>query len=316
MLKTAQVKTLRSMLSDMLNYNDTIVRLEDDEDHTRLGILVRSASYGDYDNSSLMEVSNYRYLTEKYPNDVTTRSGYYGSNELIILGSALLKQNSQIKSDYDSLQEYPLLSEELHSTICWDSYSEWWNDEEYDCCKKFLNDCENILTEKQHDHLSEQLDILEWGIASRVLREYHEKHNISGEYYRDESPHGVYVDFDPSEWDDSLLIECIVSLNCGLISLEQAVEAYNQEEKVDTDLVVYTGDFELYSVSAGLPGCLPNYSSLHITLGDAIEDAVNYINPNCNFDSQYVRDLISDKRYYNLDDDIYLGIEKLNYLPF
>lgn len=315
MLKPSQIATLRNMLKDIVGYWDKIVELDHNQDHTCLGISVRLASYGDYTSTSMVEVSNHRYLLEKYPNSITVKSVYYGSQELIILGSALLQHNSQIKEEYDSLYDYPLFDDEKYSEICQESYDTWWQDNQYDCNKDLLTACEDILTEKQYDHLSDQLDEMEWDTVSNVMREYHEKHNTSGEYFIDESSQGVYVRFEPQEWDDSLLVDCIGDLACGLITLDQACEKYNEEDMIDSDMVVYTGSIELYSVLAGLPGCLPNYSSLHLTYESALDDGVQYIDPNHDLDQDEVKSIIDQVRSYNFNDGTYLSIEKLTYLP-
>lgn len=315
MLKPSQIDTLRKMINDMLNYGDSIVELEHDQDHTCLGISVRLASYGDYSSTTMVEVANHKYLLEKYPSLVTVNSGYYGSQELIILGSALLRHNSDIKDDYDSLSEYPLFDDEKHSEVCQESYDTWWQDEQYTCNKDFLASCVNLLTEKQYDLLEDWLDDSNWDIVSQVMREYHEKHNSSGEFYIDESSQGVYVRFEPNEWDNSLLVECIGDLDCGLITLDQAVEQYNQEEMIDSDMVVYAGSIELYSVLAGLPGCLPNYSSLHTSYNAALEDGVQYIDPNHDRDHTVIWSKLADFGSWQFNDGTYLSIENLTYLP-
>lgn len=99
-------------------------------------------------------------------------------------------------------------------------------------------------------------------------------------------------------------------------TLEEYIEAYHDEVWIDPDHVeVPESGLELYAVYCGLPGCLPNYSSLSLTLEDAIDDAESYINPNGDLDSDYIKKELRDCPSWDTDDNCTLTIERLTQLP-
>lgn len=84
-------------------------------------------TYGDYDNSSAVERSNYRVLLANHPESLVEVHGDHGSAMLLYLG-ALEDQTEDLQDVIKGLESYPLVDESDHSELEREMESEAWSD--------------------------------------------------------------------------------------------------------------------------------------------------------------------------------------------
>lgn len=89
-------------------------------------------SYGDYDNSCMVERANYQTFLKEFEDSpwVYTVSGYYGYEAIAIHPNGL--KVKEISETLAALESYPVLDESLLSEMEWDAYQEDWERYGYD----------------------------------------------------------------------------------------------------------------------------------------------------------------------------------------
>lgn len=302
-------------LTEIKGYWDKVVSVDPTEDLTGYGILVRLASYGSYTTASLVNQSNSDILERDYE-DCLTYSVGGNSQSIIILGSALLENRLGIRDTYESLQNYPILDEEHYTGLCETKYFEYWQDlsNKSAILDNLYDAIKPILSDSQFEYFEDWIDSNDWSNIAETVRSYHEKCYPSGDYYQDNTWESLTVKHRYQQLSHDDLAELVSELS-ELITLEQAVDQYNLEIPVDSDMVIMPKVLELWLVTCELPGCLPNYSSLHTSYESALDDGIQYIDPNHDLDQDKVRSILDQMRSYQFDDGTYLGIERLTYLP-
>jgi hypothetical protein len=96
-----------------------------------LGFVPSYCGYSDYSNTGLVGLSNYRVLTDPSstpdPFGGVLEVGYGWNGRGVVLD--LLRAPADVLEEVESLESYPLLSEDDHSELEWDGISKLWSDE-------------------------------------------------------------------------------------------------------------------------------------------------------------------------------------------
>lgn len=114
------------------NLNPISVKQIKEEIETRdIFLIPKYMSYGDYDNSCMVERSNYKIFLEEYEeiNGVFTISGGYGSSGIAISLRFLLDPDNEDKSNeiielLNNLNDYPCIDDEDMSNMEYDAFIE------------------------------------------------------------------------------------------------------------------------------------------------------------------------------------------------
>jgi hypothetical protein len=96
-----------------------------------LGFVPSYCGYSDYSNTGLVGLSNYRFLTDPAstpdPLGGILEVGYGWNGRGVVLD--VLRAPADVLESVESLESYPLLSEDDHSALEWDGIGKLWNDE-------------------------------------------------------------------------------------------------------------------------------------------------------------------------------------------
>jgi hypothetical protein len=147
-------------------------------------LIPRFLSYGDYDNSCMVERANFKTFLEEFGDSpwVYTVSGYYGYEAIAIHPNGL--KVKEISETLAALESYPVLDDELLSAMEWDAYQTDWEDYGR---KDFID-----LLVKEFD-LSDRLEEMLEDLESEPIQEFFESLIPSGDFFIIESGGICYI---------------------------------------------------------------------------------------------------------------------------
>jgi hypothetical protein len=138
-------------------------------------------SYGDYDNSCMIERANYRAFLERFKDypGVYTASGAYHSYAILLTDKAL--ENKEIKECIDALHDYPVIDDELVSNMTFELETQLFEEDYKHEIVKYINKVYEVEidAELKKDQLFE------------LYRELQERNN---EYFEVEAGGIGYID--------------------------------------------------------------------------------------------------------------------------
>lgn len=280
---------------DILGYWDRLVK--DEDDPSGWTVESRYCSYGDYCNTTLVEVSNQTVLLELHPDAVRIEYGHYGSQVCHISGWHLV-HDQELRELYHALEAYPCIDDEHYINLCWEQYTEWWIENETDVVSEIRDVFKDWLFDEQLDSL-ENLLTEDWNEYSGIIRQYHELSRESGDYYLDQSSQGIYVPLSLDKLTENQAKEMLETLDPTLMWYEDAIGAYNQDMPLPDSARVYGPDTKVWFCSLGLPGCLPDSSWVCLNKESAIDSLLETIDPNRDLADETVAMIRDDLATYH-----------------
>jgi hypothetical protein len=174
-----------------VNYATKLTHLEDIKDTLKevdIFLIPKYMSYGDYDNSCMVERSNYKIFLEEYKEEkgIFRIYGGYGSSGIVISIRYLLDLGNENKADeiielLNSLNDYPCIDDEDMSNMEYDS---------------FIESLDSYAIRECNDLLSKQFLLDVYDFNEDMLKEILLKSNSNLNYdaYEIESGGGCYID--------------------------------------------------------------------------------------------------------------------------
>lgn len=146
-------------------------------------------SGGDYASSTLVEKSNHRVFLEEHGkkdgiHDVYGGHGSYG----VAIRKDVYESDDDIKSQLDSLEDYPLLDEEDHSNLEFDAQGEAWDN-------WARHDVRNGLIESLGPYLDDPDEFLD-RIEDDLLHLFDQARDEVNEYWICESGGSMWIDIE------------------------------------------------------------------------------------------------------------------------
>ena len=138
-----------------------------------LGFVPSYCGYSDYSNTGLVGLSNYRVLMDPAstpdPFGGILEVGYGWNGRGVVLD--LLRVPADVIESIESLESYPLISEEDHSQLEWDAVTDSWSGDSIRQRVRSLQDLGLCIFAARRDSAPRELDSLRESILE-MLNEY------------------------------------------------------------------------------------------------------------------------------------------------